>query len=236
MESRWYCCTNTSGTITSQVSANPTAGFSIVTYTGNGTQPSTVGHGLGVVPSFVIVKTRNSASYDWNCYHISLGNTQYIALNTPTAATSAVSLWNNTTPTSTVFTVNHVAVNTTNNTYVAYCFAEIAGYSKFGSYTGNGSTDGTFVYTGFRPAYVLIKRTTSAYNWWILDVARGTINAVKGRIYADAVDAESTTYPYMDFLANGFKLRDADGGLNASGEPYVYACFASNPFKYSLAR
>ncbi len=228
--------TNTSGSITSTVSANTTSGFSVVTYTGTGAN-ATVGHGLGVAPSFIIVKRRDAGS-SWNCYQISLGASQYIQVDGTGAAATNTGVWNNTAPTSSVFSIGtaFAGVNASGSTHVAYCFAPIAGYSAFGSYTGNGSTDGAFVYTGFRPAYVLIKRTTSAYDWWILDAARGTINAVKGRLYANSADAESTTYPYLDFLSNGFKLRDADGGLNASGEPYIYACFAQNPFKYSLAR
>jgi hypothetical protein len=226
--------TNTAGSITSTVSANTTSGFSVVTYTGTGAN-ATVGHGLGVAPSMVIVKVRSTTD-GWFVYNKEIGNTKYLRLNTTDAA-STFNLWQNTSPTSTVFSIaTDPTVNGNGNTYVAYCFAPIAGYSAFGQYTGNGSSDGAFVYTGFRPAYVMIKRTTSGYDWWILDVARGTINAVKGRLYANASDAESTTYPYLDFLSNGFKLRDADGGLNANGEPYIYMCFASNPFKYSLAR
>ncbi len=228
--------TNTAGSITSSVSANTTSGFSIVTYTGTGSAGATVGHGLGVVPSMIIFKKRSGTS-DWQTYHTSLGNANSVYLNLTNASASSPGMLNSTTPTSTLITLGtSTDTNPSTGTMVAYCFAPIAGFSAFGQYTGNGSSDGAFVYTGFRPAYVMIKRTTSGYDWWILDVARGTINAVKGRLYANAADAESTTYPYLDFLSNGFKLRDADGGLNANGEPYIYMCFASNPFKYSLAR
>jgi hypothetical protein len=223
---------NTAGSITSTVSANTTSGFSVVTFTATADSGS-IGHGLGVAPSMIIIKSRNNTS-NWVVYHVSTGAGKYLNLNNTDAVVSNAFTWQNTTPTSSVFYSNGPFA--TGYTEVAYCFAAIAGYSAFGQYTGNGSSDGAFVYTGFRPAYVLIKRTTSAYDWWILDAARGTINAVKGRLYANAPDAESTTYPYLDFLSNGFKLRDADGGLNASGEPYIYACFAQNPFKYSLAR
>ena len=227
--------TNTAGSITSTVSASTTSGFSVVTYTGTGAN-ATVGHGLGVAPSMVIVKRRDTTA-NWEVRHISIAVANTMRLNLTDAEASATTVWNSTAPSSTLFSIGtSTSVNASSGTYVAYCFAPIAGYSAFGQYTGNGSSDGAFVYTGFRPAYVLIKRTTSAYNWWILDAARGTINAVKGRLYADASDAESTTYPYVDFLSNGFKLRDADGGNNANGEPYIYACFASAPFKYSLAR
>jgi len=214
----------------------------VVTYTGNGIANATFGHGLGVFPSFVIVKNRNGTG-QWRVWAKAYnGGNGYGILDQTNAFTSDDgTLWGSyptyTGPTSSVITVSASGeVNGSTKTYVAYCFTAIAGYSAFGTYTGNGSADGPFVYTGFRPAYVMIKRTTSAYDWWLLDVARGTINAVKGRLYANAADAESTTYPYLDFLSNGFKLRDADGGLNASGEPYIYMCFASNPFKYSLAR
>jgi hypothetical protein len=230
--------TNTSGSITSTVSANTTSGFSVVTYTGNGTQPSTVGHGLGVAPSFIIVKTRNSASYDWNCYHVSLGNTQYIALNTTAAASSAVSLWNNTTPTSTVFTINHVAVNTSSNTYVAYCFAEVAGYSKFGSYTGNGSSDGVFVYCGFRPAFFLAKNITDGGNWNLYDNTRGPYNLDTPFLIPNSSAAEYTGG--IDLVSNGVKIRTDDSpagsNINQSGKTYIFAAFASTPFKYALAR
>jgi hypothetical protein len=227
--------TNTSGTISAQVRANATAGFSVVTYTGNGTQPSTVGHGLGVAPSLIILKTRNSAVYDWNSYHISLGNTQYIALNTTAAASSAVSLWNNTSPTSTVFTINHVAVNTSSNTYVAYCFAPVAGYSAFGSFTGNGSTDGPFVFLGFRPRWILIKRTDSTANWRVLDTSRDTTNIEKLELLPSSSNAEST-FDSLDGLSNGFKIRTSDFVYNASGGTYIYACFAEVPFKFANAR
>jgi len=230
---------NTAGTITSTVSVNTTAGFSVVTYTGTGVTAS-VGHGLGALPQMIIVKRRNSTG-DWAVYHRTLGANTYLVLNS-TAASAAISGYWQYTPSPGNPTVDWFGiiagydVNVSSATYVAYCFAEVAGYSKFGSYTGNGSSDGTFVYTGFRPAYVLFKRTTSAYDWWILDSTRGTVNAVRGRLYANDASTESTTYPYVDFLSNGFKLRDADGGNNASGEPYIYMCFAQNPFKYSLAR
>jgi len=228
---------NTAGSITSTVSANPTSGFSIVTYTGTGAN-ATVGHGLGVAPKFIITKKRSSTS-NWATNDPSQSNpfSGALLLNSTNAFASSSAVWQDTAPTTTVFSIGTAdAINISSATYVAYCFAPIAGYSAIGFYTGNGSADGAFVYTGFKPAYVLIKRTTSGYDWWILDSARGTINAVKGRLYANAADAESTTYPYVDFLSNGFKLRDADGGLNANGEPYIYMCFASNPFKYSLAR
>ena len=155
---------NTDGTITSSVSANPTAGFSVVTYTGTGSA-ATVGHGLGVAPSMVIVKWRSSAGGSWATWHssfVTASNTDYLLLDSNGAKGFAGSLlfWNNTIPTSSVFSIGtNAGLNTNTGTYVAYCFADVEGYSKFGSYTGNGSADGPFVYTGFRPAYVMIKRS-----------------------------------------------------------------------------
>jgi hypothetical protein len=186
----------------------------------------------------IIIKGRNDSTYDWNSYHISLGNTQYIALNTTAAASSAVSLWNNTSPTSTVFTVNHVAVNASGTNYVAYCFAPIAGYSAFGSYTGNGSADGPFVFTGFRPAYVMVKRSSSSgTNWQILDTKRSTYNVMADYLYASAANAEAyDTSVGIDSLSNGFKIRGTDGNTNTSTATYIYMAFAEFPFKYSLAR
>jgi hypothetical protein len=157
------------GSITSQVRANASAGFSIVTYTGNGTAGATIGHGLGVNPSFVIVKSRSGSgsSYYWTCYHGSLGATKALELNSTTAAFISPGAWNNTEPTSSVFSVASNAVNNgSGSTYVAYCFAPVAGYSSFGSYTGNGSADGPFVYTGFRPRWVMWKNASSAGSWY----------------------------------------------------------------------
>jgi hypothetical protein len=228
--------TNTAGSITTTVSANTTSGFSIAIGTTPSSGGATYGHGLGVAPSFIFAKS-TAATSDWFVYHASLGFNQDIRLNTTSAASSTTFTYNSADASTVTIGGSSVAAYWGGNApWIWYNFAEVAGYSKFGSYTGNGSADGVFVYTGFRPAYLLIKRTTSAYDWWILDAARGTVNAVRGRLYANDSGAESTTYPYVDFLSNGFKLRDADGGNNASGEPYIYACFASAPFKYALAR
>jgi hypothetical protein len=226
---------NTAGSITSTVSANTTSGFSIVTYTGNGTA-STVGHGLGVAPSMVIVKQRSASGNNWGVYHASAGATKYLELNTTIAATTGGTPWNNTEPTSTVFTVGTWnAVNANGSTYVAYCFAPIAGYSAFGSYTGNGSTDGTFVYTGFRPAYLLIKRTDTTGDWIVWDAKRNTYNALNSILYPNLSSAEATAASVnIDFLSNGFKLR-ASSSVLISGD-FIYAAFAESPFKYALAR
>jgi len=224
--------TNTNGTISSQVSANPTAGFSIVTYTANNTAGATIGHGLGVAPSFIIVKSR-SAVNSWNSYHISLGNTKGFDLNSTSAASTSSNYWNNTSPTSSLFSVAAYTNNLT-GTYVAYCFAPVAGYSAFGSYTGNGSTDGPFVFLGFRPRFVLF-RSTSARNWVIRDTARDTFNTSTKDQYPDsaAVDGAGDA---IDLLSNGFKLRATGATFNGSGEIYTYSAFAENPFKNSLAR
>jgi len=169
--------TNTSGTISSQVSANTTSGFSVVTYTGNGTYPSTIGHGLGVAPQFIIVKDRSVIS-NWVVQHNSLGWTQgFLGIST-VAATTTSSFSNNTAPTSTVFTIAAYSNNNGDN-YVAYCWTPIAGYSAFGSYTGNGSTDGTFVYTGFRPKFLLFKQSSTAGEYWhLMDSTRSPYNGI----------------------------------------------------------
>jgi hypothetical protein len=228
---------NTSGSITSQVSANPTAGFSVVTYTGNGTGTPTIGHGLGVAPDLIIAKTR-STSNGWLVYHSALGATKSIILSGTNAATTQ-SDWGNTTPTSTVFYVNGGNNNISSATYVAYCFAAVAGYSAFGSYTGNGSADGPFVYTGFRPRWVMIKQSSvSGEDWTIYDSARNTYNSTNSVLYADTSSAEFTSSSYVpiDLLSNGFKIRTDGAGRNASSATYIYAAFAENPFKYANAR
>jgi len=227
--------TNTAGSITSTVSVNTTAGFSIVTYTGIGSSPKTVGHGLGVAPKMILLKNRSSA-VNWYVWHTSLGATQVIeGLNT-TAAAGAQITFNNTLPTSSVISLGNNDSNNNGTNYVLYVWAEIAGFSRFGSYTGNGSTDGTFVYTGFRPKYILIKRTNLTEDWYIYDTSRITYNLGNIFIYADLVDAEGTGATGIDILSNGFKQRQTGGGNNASGSTYIYAAFAENPFKNSLAR
>lgn len=231
---------NTAGSITSQVSANPTAGFSIVTYTGTGAN-ATVGHGLGVAPKMVIVKCRNTGGTSWPVYHASLGASAFVDLQMTNAVNTSQALWNNTSPTSSVFTVSDAGgtngnVNFSSRTYVAYCFAEVPGFSKFGSYTGNGSADGPFVYCGFRPRYVLYKRTDTTSNWGILDTSRSTYNEANLNLYPNLSVAEAADTPSLDFLSNGFKLRSTASATNASGGTYIFAAFAENPFKNSLAR
>lgn len=222
---------NTAGTISSTVSANTTSGFSIVTWTGNGSN-STIGHGLNSVPRMILVKNRTNGAADWRVYHASVGNTVFLKLNTTGATVTASTAWNNTTPTSSVFSVGTSAdVNENTASMLAYCFAEVKGYSKIGSYTGNGSTDGTFIYTGFKPSWVLLKDTTTGGSGWeILDNKRNTYNVMGERLYPNLSDAGSTA-TVIDFLSNGFKLRtSADTWINTSGNTYIYAAFAENPF------
>jgi len=229
--------TNTSGSITSTVSANTTSGFSVVTYSGTGTT-GTIGHGLGVAPSMLIVKCRSNATTNWYTYHISIGNTGALGLNLTDATITSSAFWNNTSPTSSVFTLSGASgeLNGSGRTYVAYCFAEVAGYSKFGSYTGNGSADGVFVYTGFRPAYVMIKNTVNgSTNWRILDSKRNTYNVIGETLQADTSDA-GANFTLLDFLSNGFKLRNTFTDFNLSSSTYIFMAFAEAPTKFSLAR
>jgi len=227
---------NTNGSITSTVSANQTAGFSIATYTGTGAN-ATVGHGLGVAPSMIITKKRSSTS-DWGVYHTSIGNTNYLLLDSTAASASSSTYWNNTSPTSSVFSIGTAdPVNANTATYVAYCFAAVSGYSAFGSYTGNGSTDGPFVYCGFRPRWVLIKNASSTSNWFIDDTSRDLYNVTQNRLFPSLSNAEATSPVEYDILSNGFKIRiDSDAGTNTNGNTYIYAAFAENPFNYSRAR
>ena len=234
---------NTNGSITSSVSANTTAGFSVVTYTGNGTVGATVGHGLGVTPGMVIVKSR-SATSDWPVKILPyMAGGSRLELSTTNAITTEAagpgSLWNATNPNSTVITLgNQAMTNTNSTTYAAYCFAPISGYSAFGSYTGNGSTDGPFVFTNMRPRWVMVKRTDAAgARWAMADTSRSPYNVGSQMLYADAANAEDTgsgaTY---DIVSNGFKIRAVDGNWNTSGGTYIYAAFAENPFTIARAR
>jgi hypothetical protein len=231
---------NTSGTISSNVSVNATAGFSVVTYTGNGTTGATIGHGLGVAPKFIIIKGRSTA-FDWAVYHASLGNQTVIRLNTTAVAeTAGATFWNSTTPSSTVVTLGSWSeLNGSGATQVAYCWAEVEGFSKFGSYAGNSSTDGPFIYTGFKPRWILVKKYAggTASNWHLHDTARDTYNSSNSILIPDSSGAESVSSGFaFDILSNGFKLRTSDGSTNGSTLSYIYAAFAEAPFKYSNAR
>ena len=233
--------TNTSGSITSIVRANPTAGFSVVTYTGTGSN-ATVGHGLGVAPQMILVKNRAAAGYSWLVYHKFMATsspaTWYMSLNQTSAASNGANVWIDD-PTSTVFTVSgsYPEVNGSTNTYVAYCFAPIAGYSAFGSYVGNSSADGTFIYTGFRPAFVLYKKINGIDGWLIYDAKRNSYNVANALLQPDNSGAEAVSGPgSIDILSNGFKHRNANNIGNSSSFTYIYMAFAEMPFKYARAR
>jgi hypothetical protein len=238
--------TNTNGSITSTVSANTTAGFSIVTYTGNGTAGATVGHGLGVAPSMIIVKGRSGlyGADHWAVYHASLGATRGFNLDLFSAAFTSTYPWNDTAPTSTVWTNGSGAqINSVSTTYVAYCFAQIAGFSAFGTYVGNGSASGPFVYCGFKPKFVMVKCVTSVAStngdgWHMEDTARNTYNSLAYDLLANAGLSETdigTGNYYINFLSNGFQIANSYGYVNNSGTQFIYIAFASNPFKYSNA-
>ena len=219
---------NSDGDITSTVSANTAAGFSIVSYTGTGSN-ATVGHGLGVAPKMIILK-KYDVTGSWGVYHHSLGNSNHLYLQNTDASTSSSTIFNSTSPTSSVFSIGANAIsNGSSNTHIAYCLAEKTGYSKFGSYTGNGNADGIFVYTGMRPAWIMVKQTNTTRNWLMFDNKRNEFNDVDKFIKANTSDAEGTT-TLVDFTSNGFKCRTTDTGVNESGGSYIYLAFAENPF------
>lgn len=232
---------NTAGSITSTVSANTTAGFSIVTYTGNGTSGATVGHGLGVAPRMMIFKQRSGTTSP-PVYHASLTSANYaLFLNLNIAEDGPnTAYFNNTAPSSTVFTLGNLAgINGNGNTFVAYCFAPVASYSSFGSYVGNGSSDGPFIYTGFRPRFILFKRSSASGNdWRMTDTARSTYNPDSTAwLYPNTSLLENANNnDNIDILSNGFKIRATADASNNNGSTFIYAAFAENPFKYSLAR
>jgi hypothetical protein len=230
--------TNTAGSISSQVRANASAGFSIVTYTGNISSNQTIGHGLGAAPSLIICKKR-SGTDGWPVYHSSLGSVEYVRLESTAAKVSTSPVWASTSPTSTVFTVGQTGlVNETGETYVAYCFAPVVGYSSFGSYTGNGSADGPFVYTGFRPRWILYKNSSQASDWAVYDAVRSSYNVVNDYLTPNTSAAEGVDYTNgnFDILSNGFKIRATWIGQNGSGNTIIYAAFAESPFQYARAR
>jgi hypothetical protein len=227
--------TNTVGTISAQVSANTTSGFSVITYTGNSTDSQTVGHGLGIAPQMVIVKSRNATNY-WAVWNTGLPSLTYNVYLNATDGQTTDSQFNSMSST-TVGVRNGGSVNQSGTNYVMYCFAPIAGYSAFGNYTGNGSADGVFVYTGFRPRWLMVKvsaGTTGA--WYILDTSINSYNEARTSLQANSSAAEVTDTNFVDILSNGFKLRTNGGAVNGSGSTYIYAAFAENPFKYANAR
>jgi hypothetical protein len=213
-------------------------GFDIVSYTGDGNSGRTVSHSLGVKPSLMIVKRYSSGGSNWSVYHQDLGATKYLQLNAINNANTASNQWSNTEPTSTVFTVGSGGnVNDNGDDYIAYLFAEIEGYSKFGSYTGNGNADGPFVHTGFRSSLVIIKETSGNNDWMMYDTARDPSNEVTQLLVPNTSDQESTlTINEIDIVSNGFKLRSDAGKTNNNGDEYAFIAFAENPFKYARAR
>ena len=235
---------NFDGTIQSTVKANTTAGFSIVSYEGNNTQGATVGHGLGVAPAVVIVKNRES-SYNWAVWHTGLLSAAYVLnLNLNSAQGSVPGIFNSTLPTSTVFSLgggsqgDRFLSNEPNKDFIAYIFSEVAGYSKFGKYVGNGdSENGAFVFTGFRPAWIMFKNVNTGTWWFIYDVKRETFNVMNTPLAANEDDQEYSDSHYeIDILSNGFKIRGQQPEINKSGDTIVYFSFAESPFKNSRAR
>ena len=222
---------NTQGSITSSVSANTTSGFSIVSYTGTGSAGS-IGHGLGSTPKMIIKKKRSGADA-WNVWHTSIGDgSKALYLNLTNAIDTNANYASNV-PTSSLFYVGTDSmINASSATYIAYCFAEKKGFSKFGSYTGNGSADGTFIYTGFKPAFVMIKASSLAgENWYLIDSTRSTYNPSILYLSPNNSGAEASpgSGQFFDFLSNGFKLRVSGSYSNSSGATYIYMAFAENP-------
>jgi hypothetical protein len=215
---------NDGSTNTTYTSANTTAGISIVKWTPSGSA-ETVGHGLGAVPKMIITKNLG-ASQGWFTYHHSIGNTKYLLLNTTAAEATDSNAWNNTTPTSSVFSVGSQFAG---SDYVAYCFAEIQGFSKIGSYVANGSNDGAFCYTGFKPGFIMIKSSTTAMYWHIFDNKRLGYNAYNYRLNPNANEVETTTTDVIDILSNGFKIRTNQQQFGTSGATYIYMAFAEAP-------
>jgi hypothetical protein len=216
---------NTDGSInTTYTSANTTAGFSISTYTGTGSN-ATVGHGLGSVPKMIIVK-RTNATDVWRVYHSSIGATKHLVLNTTAVEATGSNVWNDTAPTSSVFSIStDSAVNASGATYVAYCFTEKTGYSKFGSYVGNSNADGTFVYTGMKPSFVLLKKTNGTEAWLLMDNKRQGYNPENEYLVPNSNTVEGTAN-HIDLLSNGFKLTTNGGGFNVGN--FIYMAFGQS--------
>ena len=220
---------NTDGSISSTVSANTTSGFSIVSYTGTGAN-ATIGHGLGSVPKMIIVKCLNQAKA-WTVYHNALGAGKAIFLEQTATPTTSDAYFGGTTPTSSVFSVgSSTNVSDNSSNFIAYCFAEKTGYSKFGSFVGNGSADGCFIYTGFKPSFFMAKKTSAAGDPWVLiDNKRNPINALSNTLTPSDANAENTGTDRADFLSQGVKIRTTSGAWNASGATYIYMAFAEAP-------
>ena len=220
------------GSIDSTGSKNTTSGFSIVSYTGNGTANQSVAHGLGATPQFIIIKNRSTSGY-WpvtNPRFVSVSDPNMVYLQVNAAEADDTNINGTTAPSSTVFGVDdYGAVNTSGDNHIAYCFAEKQGFSKFGSYTGNGNADGPFIYTGFRPAFVMIKRTNSTKDWYIFDNKVNPINPTAHYLEPNTSDAQGN-YAWIDFVSNGFKIRNTSDGASGSGDTYIYTAFAEAPF------
>jgi hypothetical protein len=227
--------TNTNGSITTTVSANTTSGFSVITYTGTGST-GTIGHGLGVAPSMIFFKKVTLSN--WVVGSSSLTSWAYFieGLNTTGTQQLGNGYFNSTAPTSSVITIGTDGnINSSGTGFVAYCWAPVAGYSAFGSYTGNNVADGTFVYLGFRPRYLMIKSISNANDWVVYDSSRNTFNAANSVLFPNSSATQSSTAP-IDFVSNGFKIRDGSSYINNGGWTYMYMAFAENPFKYANAR
>jgi len=224
---------NTSGDITTTVQTNTTAGFSIFTYTGTGTDGDTIGHGLGAVPDWIWIKARSIAN-DQTIYHsanTSAPETEFLIMQDTDATSDSNTRWSDTAPTSTLITLgNNAGVNGSTQTYVGYAFAEKQGYSKFGTYTGTSNADGPFIYTGFKPAWIILKRSSSTGNWLMYDNKRDTDNEALSYVLSNKNDAESTAADGIDLLSNGFKIRRTGVSWNNSGDTYIYMAFAEHPF------
>jgi hypothetical protein len=219
------------GTITpSAYSINTTSGFGAYQYTGNATSSQTIAHGLGVVPKMILIKNLTSVE-NWQVYHEAIGNTKNMQLDTTAAASTDTDHWQDTTPTSTVFSLgDDGSVNHAAREFIAYVFADVKGYSKFGSYKSNASTDGPFIYTGFRPAYTMIKESGGTNPWVVDDVKRETLNEMEKPLVPNNTDGTYTGSAYgIDFLSNGFKIRNNDSTYNGSSNDFIYAAFAEFP-------
>ena len=219
---------NSDGSITSTVSANQTAGFSVVTYTSNSTSSNeTVGHGLGVKPDMVITKNRDSG-YNWDIYHSSLGYNANLIFTTAATRSGA---FGTSEPTSTVFRTSPSYTTNSTDKYVAYCFAEKQGYSKFGKWTGTGQSSGPFIYTGFRPAFLSWKMSSSTENWYINDNKREPFNDdAMTVLYPNLSNADGALNDEIDLLSNGFKINGTNSAHNTDGATYIYWAFAEHPF------
>ena len=234
----WKAGTSVSGTTTGSGtgkaytgSVNTDAGFSIIRHLGNDTAGHTIPHHLGAVPKMIIGHgLTGSDTTSWTVYHHALSNTHTVSLN-ETAASVSSTVWNNTTPTSSVISLGSSGnVNDNDDAFILYSFAEKKGYSKFGSYTGNGNADGPFIYTGFKPAFLIFKSSSSTQNWHVIDNKRDTHNPVDLFMWPNLVDGDYAETQGVDFLSNGFKIKESGTFANGSGDTYIYMAFAENPF------